>query len=251
MKRVLFGIGCAACVWGWAVSASAMTSASPGTEGSLLKTDSLYPLTIGVDFDHRERELSIRGPGGPNDILQVESISAVVSVRLLPWLAPFVTIGSADTDLMGYGDDSSELVWSLGVQASLWEQEIVNPEFLSGRMSLRAVGEWTEGDLSSQSGVEGDWTELNVSMLLCYELFVDQASSRDSVPYSLEFYAGPTWSRLDGDANTPAGRVDFESDRDILITLGADLFLSDNLSVGGAVRLGDETSWRAGFRFHF
>lgn len=249
MKRIMFGIGCA--VWLWAGSSPAATSASPGTEGSLLKTESLYPLTIGVDYDRRERGLEWTGSGGLNDILEVRTISAFVGVRLLPWLAPFVTVGSADTDLMGYGDDASEMVWSVGAQASLWEQEIVNPEFLAGRMSLRAVGEWTEGDLSSLSGVEGDWTEWDVSALLCYELFVDQASSRDSVPYSLEFYAGPTWSRLEGDANTPGGRVDFESDRDILITLGADLFLSDNLSVGGAVRLGDETSWRAGFRFHF
>ena len=229
----------------------ASTNLSPGTEGSLLETITLYPLTIGVDYDQRTRGVDMTGPLGREGEFSADSLTAVIGIRVLPWLAPFVTVGSTETELAGFGTDDDELIWSIGVQASLWQQDLAHPEWVAGRLSVRTVAEYVSGDLSSKPDVRGDWTELNLSLLLGYEVFVKEPHSRESTPYSLQLYAGPGWSDLDGDARISGVGVDFDSSQEFVLVAGADLFVADNVSVGGAVRLGSDTDWRVGLRFHF
>ncbi len=234
-----------------ASAAHASANISPGTEGSLIETATLYPLTIGVDLDGRTRTVDGAGAGFSNGEFSADSLTAFVGIRVLPWLAPFATIGTTQTELFGHASDDDELVWSLGLQASLWQQDIAHPEWAEGRLSLRTVIERVEGDLSADSGITGDWSETNVSLLLGYELFVDKPHSRDTTPYSLQLYAGPGWSDLECSARVAGSDMDLEADQVYLTIVGADLFLSDNVSVGGLVRIGSDTDWRVGLRFHF
>ncbi len=116
---------------------------------------------------------------------------------------------------------------------------------------MRTVAEYVAGDLSCKPNVRGDWTEMNLSLLLGYEIFVKEPHSRDSTPYSLQLYAGPGWSDIDGDVRVGGVSADFDASQEFVLVAGADLFLADNVSVGGVVRLGSDTDWRAGVRFHF
>ena len=249
--KMLKGLSLWLVIGGLVSVAHASTNISPGTEGSLIETNTLYPLTVGVDMDERTRTLDIGGTVFPNGEFSAQSLSAFVGIRVLPWLAPFATIGTTETDLLGHASADNELVWSLGLQASIWQQDIAHPEWAEGRLSLRAVLEYVDGDLSTESGIAGDWSETNLSLLVGYELFVDKPHSRDTTPYSLQLYAGPGWSDLQGSARVAGANMDFEADQIYLTVVGADLFLSDNVSIGGLVRFGSDTDWRIGLRFHF
>ncbi len=234
-----------------AVPSRAQSNLSPGTEGSLLQTYTLYPLTIGVDYDQRTRGVDVAGALGSDSEFSADSVTALVGIRILPWLAPFFTIGETETELAGLDSDDDELIWSIGVQASLWQQDLEHPEWAAGRVSVRTVAEYVAGDLSCKPNVRGDWTEMNLSLLLGYEIFVKEPHSRDSTPYSLQVYAGPGWSDIDGDVRVGGVSADFDASQEFVLVAGADLFVADNVSVGGVVRLGSDTDWRAGVRFHF
>lgn len=236
---------------GMTTMAHASANISPGAEGSLIETATLYPLTVGVDVDGRTRTLDIAGTEIANAEFSARSLTAYVGMRVLPWLVPFATIGTTKTDVLGFESGDDELLWSLGLQAAIWQQDIVHPEWAEGRISLRAVLERVEGDLSTESGIAGDWSENNLSLLVGYELFVDKPYSRDTTPYSLQLYAGPGWSDFEGSARIGGANMDLEANQMYVTIVGADLFLSDNVSIGGLMRIGSDTDWRVGLRFHF
>jgi hypothetical protein len=121
---------------------------------------------------------------------------------------------------------------------------------MEGRISLRGIGEYIHTDFGADA-CDADWHEWTASLLLGYEIFTGRPDQIDRSPYSLTLYAGPTLSRIEGDFAAGATSSDFESEDEIAVTVGVELFIAHNLSVGGAVQAGDETSWRAGARLHF
>lgn len=231
-------------------SALASVNTTGGPKDSLLTTDSVAPLMLGVDFEHQVRAIKADGEKTPGDGLTTKTWTATVGLRVLPWLTPYGTIGSSDVTLDSYPEADGELVWSLGVNASVWEQDIRAPKFMEGRVSLRLGVEWLEAETRS-TAVTGDWTEWNFSALLGYEIFSDRASSRDQVPYSLELYVGPVVSLLDGDMTMLGHKAQIEQDQTVLVVTGVDIYLARNLSIGVAVWYGDNVSWRVGTRYCF
>ena len=229
----------------FAGTAGAATQIDTGQRESLAKSDNLFPLVVGFDVEE-ESNRDVEWDGGGSGEFGSRSYVAHVGFGVLPWLNVFGTVGQVEAKTEGdYGD--GEMRWSLGASANLFQYDIVDPEFLEGRLSFRAEAEMIRADFEADEQ-GGEWRELAAAATVNYEIFVDRVDTTDRVPYSLAIFAGPAYSNIDGEID---GGGDFESDTEWGLAFGADLFVSHNLSLGLHVERFNDYGYRAGFRYRF
>ncbi len=250
MKNARSGWFALAACLALAVSIQAGTVAPPGGRDSLFDVQSISCWSIGVDYQSEGRDVLYDGElEGMNDHFETEELVAYLGLRLTPWLTVFGTVGMVDLE-MGDVDASHDGRWSAGLQASLWQYDLQDPEFLAGRYTVRGIVEYGEAE-TEDDYASGDWSELNVALLLNWEIFVDTIDSLDRYPYSLSLYAGPMFSLIDGDIMSMGVDVDYEEDSEWGIVVGASLNISHNFAVDFGVQHFDDTGYRGGLRYHF
>ncbi len=232
-------LGAVACV------AQAASTGNTGSRGSLVASESLAPFSVGADFEQVNRDVKA---GGAGHTLKARSYTAYVGFDVARWLTVYGTVGQVEAQLLGGRYDDGDLAWSVGVDASLWHIDLIDPSFLEGRLSLRAVAEYAEAS-AQEGGDDLSWQEVFTALTLNYEIFVDEPKAMERTPYSLVLYTGPLHSVIDGDQD--AAGVSVEEDSRLGFVLGADLFLAHNLALGFSLQQFDHTSYRGGLRYHF
>lgn len=237
MKRIAGWLGCLAAV-SWIGAASAQM-ADAGSRESLVTSEDLYPFSVGVDYLSLSR--NIEWDGGAKGEMDGDGWMAFFGVDPVPWLTVYLAAGMTETSVTGVPAESSDALWSFGMDMNLWQYDLTDPEFMEGRLSLRGGFEGTMGEME-----EGDWTEWSGFLTANYEIFVRKIQSIDRVPYSLVLSAGPAFSILDGDAGG-----DFEGADSVGLVYGADLFVSHTLSVGFHVQDVDSSNYRISARYRF
>lgn len=237
MKRIAGWLGCLAAV-SWIGAASAQM-ADAGSRESLIKSDDLYPFSVGVDYLKISRD--IEWDSGETGEMDGDGWVAFFGVDPVPWVTVYLTAGLTETGVTGALEESSEPIWSFGMDLNLWHYDLTDPEFMEGRLSLRGGFEGTMGEMD-----EGDWTAWSGFLTANYEIFVRKIQSIDRVPYSLVLNAGPAFSILDGDAGE-----DFEGTDSVGFVYGADLFVSHTLSLGFHLQDVDSKNYRISARYRF
>lgn len=235
-------------------SVQAATLSGAGTHETLLEQDSLDFLTIGVDYQHQQRDISTSSQGKMR--LKSQTIDGYVGFDAFQWLILFVTAGGSAAKVSETGSfNEPKFKWSTGFNLNLWHIDLAEPEFMEGRLSLRTHTEFA----MHASGDESEkikWSEMFAALLVNYEVLAVRAGEPDTYPYSLDLYVGPAVSWLfNGYYNAPASsggqRVDFNQDRVFGLVGGVELYVASNLSFGGAIQYYDAVSLSASARYHF
>jgi len=231
------------------LSARGGTLAGTTRHDTWLIQESLERLSIGgtVDFQSRKVDLDQQGLR----TLKARVYSGYVGIDLTEWLNVFGTLGQSEAAL--FSDDTyldNKLKWSTGLQAGLWHFDVEDPTFLAGRLSINAMGEYSQYK-SADSYEDISWREWFASATVGYEIFVTKLADIERYPYSIAMYVGPAFSSLSGDDNNPIHNASFSQDKSVGLAAGLDLFISHNLSAGGQLIYFDDTTYSVSLRYHF
>lgn len=170
------------------------------------------------------------------------------------WMTVFATVGSSEfrsSDTDKYGDNN--LKFSAGLQGNLWQTEIIDPEFMTGTLTLKSVLEFSTYQLDEKNeDVDGYWMEYSLAFPICYEIFADKPDNLQQVPYSLAISLGPIFSFVDGDADGLSGSDSgFRSKKSVGAIGAVDIYFAHNVSIGCQVEYIDHATVGGNLIYHF
>lgn len=232
-----------------ALPASAASQAVQMNRASLIESDGIPRISAGASIELLSREVVAYDTAGS---LEATSYSGYLGCDLWRWLTVFGTLGSMNLDTLEVpgttGSFDSDLRWSLGFQASIWHVDLTKPDYMRGRLSIGITTEYTDCS-SADDYSDISWTDTMVALPVGYEI-PNEAMVYWGV-HSLYLYAGPAYSAIDGDVETPTVTVPFEQSHDFGALMGADIFAAPNLSLGGSMLYVDDLTVTASVRYHF
>jgi len=233
------------------IPSMAATLATSDSRDTLFSQQSLGNLSIGGVFESLKRDMQYDDGGKTK--LEAYNYYGYVGYDFLEWLTIFGTLGgcqakSTEYDTLG----NSKVKWSAGLSLKLWHYDIVDPAFMAGRCSIRATGEYSQYQSGDTATTKLKWQDLYAAVTLNYEVFVSRMDNIDSYPYSLLLYVGPAFSKVDGKRETGTQSYDFSEEHNLGLAVGADLFASHNLSIGGQLQYYfDEPTLSASVMYNF
>jgi hypothetical protein len=236
------------------LSAYSATPVGTITKESMVATEVLNKLSVGVDLIDMDR--TVISQGRLID-LKVRIYDIYVGYDAVSWFTLFATLGAsqliANNDhYWGPGDNwSADTKWSVGVAPNIWEGDLRRPSFLAGKVSISAIGE-ISGYNSSEGDSEVDWKEFTAALLFHYEIFEDAPWSADSAT-SLRLSAGPFFlTMMSGDRRDADGRnFSFDEQKSLGWMARAEWFIAPTFSVSGAMEVLDRTTVSGSIRLHF
>lgn len=231
-----------------AAACPAATMTGSGTRDTLFESTDLSRWSVGIDYEMMKRDVT--SDRREDDRLTVEDYGIYVGYRPIGWLTLQGTIFVPETEISERTYNDGNIGWSLGLQANLWRYDMADPEFMSGRYSLRAGMDYRRAGFDDED-VEGDWQEFSTGLWLHYEMFADDMAHTDKHPYSLSLFAGPLLSILNGSADGGMGAGDFDERENLGLGGGVDLAVSHNFIASMTVEYFDHISylWSARYRF--
>ncbi|MCX7818769.1 MAG: hypothetical protein N2652_06135 [Kiritimatiellae bacterium] len=240
MLRVGFLAWLAACAL--APRTPAATPIVGGSRDAMIEVVEIRRWVVGADALQLRRDVTQEGFPGE---LEGDWYGAFLGLRPTRWMLLYGALGRASADV---GPDAlgEGLGWSLGMHLRLWRYDLKDPEFLAGRWSVRAGGEFRRADSDG-----GHWQTASGSADLHFEMFADSPASTDRVPFSFALYAGPLYSALDGRSESGPIREDFEGESAWGVAAGAEVHLSHNFLLGLQLEFLDGTSWGLSARYTF
>lgn len=229
----------------------AATLSASDSRDTLFTQQSLDNLSIGGVFEALKRDMQYDNGGKTK--LEAYNYYGYVGYDFLQWLTLFGTLGGSQAKSTEYDTLANAGVkWSAGLNLKIWHFDIDDPSFLAGRCSIRAMGEYSQYQSGKSDANQFKWQDLYASLTLNYEVFVSRMDNIDAYPYSLLLYVGPAFSKVDGKRQTATQSYDFSEAHSVGIAVGADLFASHNLSIGGQLQyFFDEPTLSASVMYNF
>lgn len=204
-------------------------------------------VSVGVTYEEIERGIDL--DDGPDAVLKADSASLYVGYDVLPWLTLFGSLGASEVDTEAGVNADARVKFSGGLSAYVWEADIVEPGYMSGRLTLKPTVEISRYSSDSDVG-EISWIDATAALPFGYEKFDSYPPSTLGISASLAFYIGPAVSYVAGTVDSPLGDVDFDGDELFGMIGGLDIYLSRGVSLGVEFSVFDETSIGASLRFH-
>lgn len=190
----------------------------------LVAADDLSRFIAGVYYDSVEHEVK---RDGRRVTMDSERSMAHVGFTALPWLVPYVTIGEADTDIQGGQENGT--VWGGGVWFNLVDHDLLDPILMEDRLRLRASADYLRGQGRTVSGKDLEWNEWHSALTV--GVINDTRGNKRFTPQSIELFAGPVYSFIDGD---------IESTDEFGYTAGVAVHLTERITLDTAVEdIGD------------
>lgn len=209
--------------------------------------------SIGVGAEWMNRDIKL----DHND--QVEEIESrtfelFAGYDVKDWLTVFATIGSSEfrsSDTVEYGDNNVK--FSAGLQGNLWQTEVMDPEFMTGCLTLKSVIELSTYQINEpDEGIDGYWMEYFLAFPVCYEIFTDNPDNLQQVPYSLAVSVGPMFSFVDGDIDGFSGsNSGFRGEKSVGVLGAVDIYFAHNVSIGCHVEYIDNVTIGGKVTYHF
>ncbi len=238
------------------ISLAVILHASFSMASAFQTSISREPLNIGIPSDrltvgltYEDIKLGIDFDDGPDAVLDAASWDVYIGYDVLPWLTVFTTLGSSEIDDTDAVDTSAELKISGGVNAYLWEGDVLEPTYMAGRFTVKSTFELSRYDSDSDAG-DVSWIDATLALPLGYEIFDNYPESPKGINTSLALYIGPAISYVSGTWESAGGDRDFEAKELFGLIGGVDLFLSPTVSMGVAFKYFDETTVAGSLRFH-
>jgi len=227
------------------------TLAATGMRDSLVY-DTVQRWSVGVNAQWMERDMKPDG-GGADIGIESTTVSLFVGYDVQDWLMVYGTAGETEARKGNAGDYSgSDFKFSIGVQANLWQTEVMDPSFMAGVLTFKGLAEVSRYSFGGgDSGIDGSWNELLIACPFSYEVFSERRDLVDSISYSLVVSLGPAISLVEGSVSTRGTYDDFTASNVFGFIGGVDVYISHNLSVGCQVEYFDKTTLTASAVFHF
>jgi hypothetical protein len=233
---------------------SAMAGGADGPWSSLVTENDLGYLSVGASWEKSKRKM--QGQPYGTQTLESRDLYATLSVHLAPWITLFGGAGQTEVKpapQLAYLD--SEPMWLGGARLNLIEHDILRPAFLAGIFRIQLLGMIVEHE-GEFNGQDVEWTEYRYSAMARMEVFPEQwETDREQIPFSVDFFAGPVMSDIDGDYlprgdGLPANDT-FAEDDDIGFLLGFDINVARRFSVGYEARVFEHGAHNINAAFHF
>ncbi len=231
-----------------ATSTAAPTFGGMSGEAAVM-SDGLSRWSAGISFENFERE--IKSSGLEDSTIRGGTALALLGFDVTPWLTLHAggTLSEIDSlrNVSGL-DDRRSVQGSIGAQASLWQLEVANPDYLSGQLSLGVSVSYAEYEAENDSAT-ASWDNLVVAVPL--QLRTGYSDKELGTIQSAGFYAGPVFSELSGDLDAAGLKSRFDQSEDLGALAGVDVFLHANLLVGVQVQYFERYSYSGSIRWHF
>jgi len=163
-----------------------------------------------------------------------------IGVNIAPWMTLYGLGGGSEAKLGGGAYSSSDSVYGIGARFNVLNHEIMEPVMMEDRWRV-SLGVQYSVNQTDVGPVTWDWDELSVA--LTFGIVNDTLGNKYFAPESILLYAGPIYSVLDSDR--------FAEKEDLGVVVGAEIFITDSLSLDLEVQSFDETSMAGGINIHF
>ncbi len=218
---------------------------------ALLTWSNALPWQVGAAYQHLSRPVDL---GGVEWQLKGQSVAGEIGARPTPWLIVYGQISVNEArlaDRMRENADSGA-GGLLGVKANLWQ---INEglQRAAWRVRLQLAGYYAYR--TSADGGEGklSWGEATVMLPVNYHLTLARSARNVFAGefHSLEVFAGPALSKLDGTWTLGDAERDFEESQSYGVVGGANLWLLENLRFGASAAWFDGTSFELSVLYRF
>ena len=199
----------------------------------------LNSLSCGVYGDNAQNDITV---SSIPTRLETSKIMAYLGVDVLPWLTPYVTVGTGSSKFDD-GPSKSQGVYGLGIQLKFLDHEIPDPGLLEDRLRLNANAEYTWRGAADWMGEDLKWQELNASLTV--GIVNDVNGNALFIPDSIAIYCGPIYTALSGSEIGGDGRTDFG------FCAGLEVFYTKRVAFYGQINKQDNDGYSVGLNIHF
>ena len=181
-------------------------------------------------------------------------IDATIGVSPWPWLLLYGQVGGSQATLDGLLSQEPTIGAGglLGARLNLW-QLYEGVQRTAWRVTLQVAGQYAYR--TSEDDGDGDlkWSEALVLLPLNYHLSFARTFRNAYMAefQSVNVYAGPAFSKLDGTWTRRNVETDFEEKEAVGVVAGVDLWLLENLSFGFRADWFDGTSGQLTVLYRF
>ena len=214
----------------------------PSADQALLTWSDPSAWQVGLAYERVSRPVDLEGAEWD---LRGDIVDAVIGVSPWPWMLLYGQVGSSKATLDGVlrEDPSAGAGGLLGARLNLWQiYECLQATAwlvtlqLAGQYAFRTTEDDGDGDIQ--------WGETLVMLPLNYHLSFARSFRNYYMAefQSLDAYAGPAFSKVDGTWTRRGVEKDFEEVQSFGVVGGVDLWLLENLSFGARAEAFDGTS---------
>ncbi|MDD4869361.1 MAG: hypothetical protein PHR77_02280 [Kiritimatiellae bacterium] len=209
--------------------------------------------SVGLGAEWINRDIDINHVGDMKK-LEAQTLDLFVGYDAKDWLTVFATFGFVQVkpyETAGYGDRRAK--GSIGLQGNLWQTEIVDPDFMTGKLTLKTLLEFSRYQVDEEKAdIKGHWNEYSFALPFCYEIFTNNEGDLSQGPYSLAILLGPAVSIINGNVEDSFGEeAQIREKKTWGILGGVDIYISHNFSVGCQVEYFDRASVGGNIIYHF
>ena len=206
---------------------------------------------VGLAYGHVSRSVDLEGTERK---LQGDLGDVLLGFSPVPWLKLYGQAGASEARLTGMaGEEPGPGAGGvLGAQVNLWQvHEGVRKT--AWRFTIRLAGQYGYRTTEDEDDGSVRWGEALVMLPLDYHLIFARTFRNFYMGefHSLRIYAGPAYSRLDGEWERRGVTQDFEGKEEWGVVGGAELWLLEQLAFGARAEWFDSTSAQVTVRYTF
>ncbi len=250
MKRIIMGVGLACLL---AAPGGAQAALRDRTaEGALLTWRDPHPWQAGVVYSRIQRPMEINKQEFD---FRGDVIDAYVGVAPFGWLLLYGQAGASQAELKDWMADSASFGAGglLGMRVNLWEID-QGVENTAWRFTVKLAAQYAYRTTADDDEVgKLSWGEALVMLPLDYHLFLARRahSSFTEEFHSISLFAGPAFSKVDGEWEWNNTTVDFEEKESFGAVLGVKMWLIESLMFEGRADWFDDISFQISMTYLF
>lgn len=234
------------------ISASALTLPSAQAPEHAYQSQDLSGWSVGFEYEAIKRSIDL-DQSSADLLLEGDAYSLFLGYDLSRHATLFGTIGSSRAKL---GEEAVSndrgFKFSLGIASKLWNYDVLTPRFMAGRLSLRPMAEYAYySSEETESADEADWYTIGVALPVGYTMFRETTDLRQVYQTGLDLWVGPAFNYLDGRAKYLGKSRDFSGTEEFGWVAGLDIYITEQLSIGGHAEIYEEVGGNASLRFIF
>ena len=206
---------------------------------------------FGLGYTHLSRPVKL---DGVEWTLRGQIVDAAVGFYPRPWLLLYGQVGGSQARLddVQREEPSAGAGGLLGARVNLW-QLYEGLQATAWRVTLQLAGQYSFRTTQDEGDGDLQWGEALFMMPLDYHLSFARSFRNFYMAefQSLEIYAGPAFSKLDGTWTRSGTKRDFEESESFGVVGGVELWLLENLSFGARADWFEGTSMQLTVRYRF
>ena len=234
------------------LSASALTLPSAQAPEHAYQSQDLSRWSVGFEYEMIKRGIELDQTSG-DTLLEGDAYALFIGYDLSRHTTLFGSLGTSRAELGEEAVSNDRGVkFSAGIANKFWNYDVLTPRFMAGRLSVRPMAEFAYYmSKETESSSEVDWYTIGAALPVGYTIFREVTDLRQVYQTGLDLWAGPALSYLDGSSTYRGATRDFTGSQEFGWVAGVDIYITEQLSIGGHAEIYDEVGANASVRFNF